>query len=67
MLNTEIIRVGWKIYIITKTTDKTFVTTVGEGSKIEKREFDYWTDMPWKERMQIFISKSANKKVCIRY
>lgn len=55
--HTEIIRVGYKIYIITKATDKTFVTTIGLGTKIETRVYKSELDMPSKERLKIRIAR----------
>lgn len=57
MVSIEIIRVGYKIYIITKTDKETSVVTVGEGSKIEKRKFKHILEMPFNEYFKIILAK----------
>jgi len=58
MVNTEIITVGYKIYIITTTADEIVMTTVGKCSKIEKRKFKSWSDIPFQERSKIDLAKA---------
>lgn len=62
MVNTEIIRVGYKIYIITKTDNETIITTVGEHSKIEKRKFKSWLAVSFQERLKIIIARILKEK-----
>ena len=60
-MNTEVVAVGCKLYIISRTDKETHITTVGEGSKIENRKYKSWFDVPSNERFQIFLAKMLEK------